>query len=67
MGRGTTPLLHFLPTVVVWPYCVVALTPHLCHGHNCGSANPPFKNPAYGPGTVTTGLKSDIESSEDEE
>ena len=25
------------------------LPPHLCHGHNCGSANPPFKNPAYGP------------------
>ena len=52
MGRGTTPLLHFLPTVVVWPYGAVALPPHLYHGHNCRSANPPFKNPAYGPGTI---------------
>ena len=26
---------------------MVALPPHFCHGHNCGSANPHFKNPAY--------------------
>ena len=48
-GKGDTPLLHPLPMVVVRPYCAVALSPHLCHGHNCGSANPPFKNPAYRP------------------
>ena len=47
--KGDTPLLHPLPMVVVRSYCAVALLPHLCHGHNCGSANPPFKNPAYGP------------------
>ena len=47
----TSPLLLPLPMMVVWPYCAVALPPHLCHGHNSGSANPPFKNPAYGPAT----------------
>ena len=45
-GKGDTPLLHPLSMVVVWSYCAVALLPHLCHGHNCGSTNPPFKNPA---------------------
>ena len=47
MGRGT-PLSYTL-SLVVWPYCAVALPPHLCHGHNCGLANPSFLNPAYRP------------------
>ena len=42
-GKGDTPLLHFLSMVVVWPYYAVALLPHLCHGHNCGSTNPLLK------------------------
>ena len=47
MGRGTPPSctlsLRWLCGHIVRWLAATFMPPHLCHGHNCGSANPLLK------------------------